>query len=66
MARIGLIVEDELQQAFNEESEKTHILPSELIRMAMREFIEKRGYAITEKVKLGGKREGSGRKKRDE
>jgi hypothetical protein len=61
MPRVGLIIEDELQEAFAEEAEKTHILPSELMRMAMRDFIEKRGYTISKKVKLGGRRPGSGR-----
>lgn len=63
MPRIGLVIEDELHEAFSEESEKTHILPSELMRMAMRDFIEKRGYTISKKIKLGGKRVGSGRPK---
>lgn len=63
MPRIGLIIEDELQEAINQEAEKTHILPSELMRMALREFFSERGYHLAEKVKLGGKRKGSGRPK---
>lgn len=62
MPRVGLIIEDELHEAINQEAEKTHILPSELMRMAMREFMERRGYSIPHKVRLGGKREGAGRK----
>jgi predicted transcriptional regulator len=63
MPRVGFIMEDEMQEALNEEAEKTHILPSELMRMAIREFLSERGYKIVKKVKLGGKRVGSGRPK---
>lgn len=63
MPRIGLIIEEELQEVINQEAEKTHILPSELMRMALREFFSNRGYTISEKVKLGGRRQGSGRPK---
>jgi hypothetical protein len=63
MPRVGLVIEDELHEAFGEEAEKTHILQSELMRMAMREFLQKRGYRLNEKVQLGGKRAGSGRPK---
>lgn len=63
MPRIGLVIEDELQEVITQEAEKTHILPSELMRMALREFFNKRGYKLSEKVKLGGRRAGSGRPK---
>jgi hypothetical protein len=63
MPRIGLVIEDELHEVISQEAEKTHILPSELMRMALREFFSNRGYTLTEKVKLGGKRKGSGRPK---
>lgn len=64
MPRVGLIIEDELHEAINQEAEKTHILPSELMRMAMREYFASRGYELTQKIKLGGHRQGAGKKPR--
>jgi len=63
MARLGLVITDEMEGVINEEAEKTHIASSELVRMALKEFFSNRGYTFTDKIARGGNRAGSGRPK---
>jgi predicted DNA-binding protein len=62
MARIGLIITDEMEANLNAESVKTHIASSELVRMAIEAFLKERGHEFKEVVVRGGARKGTGPK----
>ena len=62
MARIGLIITDEMEANLNAESVKTHIPSSELVRMAIEAFLKERGHEFKEVVVRGGARRGTGPK----
>jgi hypothetical protein len=64
MARLGLTITEEMEKVINDESDKTHIPSSELVRMALKQFFEERGYVFTEEIARGGYREGAGKKSR--
>lgn len=58
MARLGLHITDEMKENLSKEAEKTHIDASELIRMAIEEFLKERGHTFTDNIKRGGYRGG--------
>lgn len=58
MARLGLRITDEMGDALKQEAAKTRILSSELVRMALEEFLAKRGYKLESTIEWGGNRHG--------
>jgi predicted transcriptional regulator len=58
MARLGLHITEEMEENLSKEAEKTHIAASELVRMAIEEFLSKRGHTFTANIKRGGWRGG--------
>ena len=62
MARFDMRMTDEMESALTEESQKTDMPLSKLVRMAIEQFLQGRGYAIKDTVMWGGKRERPGKK----
>ncbi len=58
MARLGLRITDEMQEALNDEATKTRIALSELVRIALEDMLKARGYNLTDTVERGGWRGG--------
>jgi len=58
MARLGLRITDEMEENLSKESAQSHIPISELVRMALEEFLGKRGHTFTETMERGGWRGG--------
>jgi hypothetical protein len=58
MARLGLHVTEEMEENLSKEAERTHIAASELVRMALEDFLKNRGYTFTANIKRGGYRGG--------
>lgn len=56
MARLGLRITDEMEDALNQEYEKSRVPISEFVRMAIEKALAEKGYTLTESVKHGGKR----------
>jgi hypothetical protein len=63
MARLGLRITDEMEENLSTESARSHIPASELVRMALEEFLGKRGYTFTATMERGGWRGGRKDKK---
>ena len=55
--RYGLSLPADMNDALKQESEKTGAPVSALMRLAVEEFLEKRGYDVSSSLKWGGHRE---------
>jgi len=56
MARLGLIIPDEMEEALKQESEKTSIPISALVRIALENLLTEKGYEVKSSVSWGGRR----------
>jgi hypothetical protein len=65
MARLGLRITDEMEEALGREAAKTRIPLSELVRMAIEDMLKQRGYELTETVERGGWRGGAKDKRQE-
>ena len=57
MPRIGVTITDQMEQALKAESERTHIPLSSLVRLAVADLLQERGWEINGDVSWGGYRE---------
>jgi metal-responsive CopG/Arc/MetJ family transcriptional regulator len=62
LKRIGLSITEEMDNQLEALTDELQSIKSEIIRAALREFLEKHGKVLNDRVVRGGGREGAGRK----